>query len=131
MLVAVFLWSGCILAISFMESWLKFRAPGVTLPIGLSIGKMMFNALNKIEWLFAATFVITYPLNKQQGNILVIILYSIVVWMLIVQTFWLLPAIDNWAGARINGENLAGSSFALVLYYCRVHQTWFINNFGL
>lgn len=58
-LVAIFLWSGCILTISFMESWLKFRAPGVILPIGLSIGKMMFNTLNKIEWFFAATIVIT------------------------------------------------------------------------
>lgn len=37
MLLSVLVWSGCIVAISFMESWLKFRAPGVTLPTGLSI----------------------------------------------------------------------------------------------
>lgn len=47
MLLSVFVWCGCIIAISFMESWLKFRAPGVTLRIGLNIGKLVFNALNK------------------------------------------------------------------------------------
>lgn len=47
MLTSVFLWSGCIIAISFMESWLKFRAPGVTLPIGLSIGKLVLRHLTK------------------------------------------------------------------------------------
>jgi hypothetical protein len=31
-------------AISFMEAWLKFKAPGVTLPI--SIGRLVFSALN-------------------------------------------------------------------------------------
>lgn len=35
-----------------MEAWLKFRAPGITLPLGLGIGKLVFNALNKMGWLF-------------------------------------------------------------------------------
>ena len=47
MMAASFLWIGFICAISFMETRLKFRAPGVTLPIGLSIGKLVFRALNK------------------------------------------------------------------------------------
>ena len=55
-IIVIFLWAGFICAISFMESWLKFRAPGITMPVGLSIGKLVFSALNKIEWIF--TFVI-------------------------------------------------------------------------
>ena len=31
----IFVWLGMVLAISFLEAPLKFRAPGVTLPIGL------------------------------------------------------------------------------------------------
>lgn len=41
----IFLWLGFVCAISFMEAWLKFRAPHVTLVIGLSIGRLIFSAL--------------------------------------------------------------------------------------
>ncbi|MGK2868226.1 MAG: hypothetical protein ACSLFA_16610 [Mycobacterium sp.] len=44
-----FLWLGMVLAISFLEAPLKFRAPGVTLPIGLGIGRLVFRALNTVE----------------------------------------------------------------------------------
>ncbi|MEO8647987.1 MAG: hypothetical protein ABI539_02355 [Acidobacteriota bacterium] len=44
-----FVWSGMLAAISFMEAPLKFQAPGVTLPIGLGIGRLVFFALNKAE----------------------------------------------------------------------------------
>ena len=41
-LAGVFLWIGFVSAISFMEAWLKFRAPGVTLTLGLGIGRLVF-----------------------------------------------------------------------------------------
>ena len=62
-IITVFLWSG-FCAISFMESWLKFRAPGVSLPIGLGIGKLVFNALNKMEWVFAVISIIAWLVNR-------------------------------------------------------------------
>src|SRR3954462_11203917 len=50
---AVFVWLGMVLAISFIEAPLKFRAPGVTLKIGLGIGRSVFRALNVFEYAFA------------------------------------------------------------------------------
>ncbi|MEV6099947.1 hypothetical protein [Nocardia sp. NPDC051981] len=50
---AVFLWLGMVLAISFIEAPLKFRAPNVTLAIGLGIGRLVFRALNGVESLLA------------------------------------------------------------------------------
>jgi hypothetical protein len=44
-----FVWIGMVLAISFLEAPLKFRAPNVTLQIGLGIGRLVFQALNTIE----------------------------------------------------------------------------------
>jgi hypothetical protein len=44
-----FVWLGMVLAISFLEAPLKFRAPNVTLQIGLSIGRLVFRALNTVE----------------------------------------------------------------------------------
>jgi hypothetical protein len=46
---ATFVWFGMVLAISFLETPLKFRAPGVTVPIGLGIGRLVFRALNAAE----------------------------------------------------------------------------------
>ncbi|HEY2191338.1 MAG TPA: hypothetical protein VGH76_03400 [Actinomycetospora sp.] len=44
-------------AISFVEAPLRFRAPGVTLAIGLGIGRRVFAALNRIEVVLAAVVV--------------------------------------------------------------------------
>ncbi|GAA3391683.1 hypothetical protein GCM10020369_50550 [Cryptosporangium minutisporangium] len=51
---ATFVWFGMVLAISFLEAPLKFRAPGVTLPIGLAIGRLVFRALNVAELVLGA-----------------------------------------------------------------------------
>lgn len=48
-----FVWIGMVLAISFLEAPLKFRAPNVTLQIGLGIGRLVFRALNTVEVAFA------------------------------------------------------------------------------
>ena len=49
----IFVWLGMVLAISFLEAPLKFRAPDVTLQIGLGIGRLVFRALNTVEVGFA------------------------------------------------------------------------------
>lgn len=110
MLLSVLTWSGCVVAISFMESWLKFRASGVTLPIGLSIGRLVFNALNKMEWFFAAVLVAGYFFNKVPIDYSGFILFAIAVCLLIIQTFWLLPALDMRANIVISGKTAAASS---------------------
>ncbi len=48
-----FVWLGMVLAISFLEAPLKFRAPGVTTQIGLGIGRLVFRALNAVEAVLA------------------------------------------------------------------------------
>jgi hypothetical protein len=52
-----FVWLGMVLAISFLEAPLKFRAPDVTLQIGLGIGRLVFRALNTAEVAFALVIV--------------------------------------------------------------------------
>lgn len=49
-----FVWLGMVLAISFLETPLKFRAPGVDLRTGLAIGRLVFRALNTAELVLAA-----------------------------------------------------------------------------
>ncbi|MGV9819453.1 hypothetical protein [Nocardia xishanensis] len=53
------LWLGMVLAISFLEAPLKFRAPGVTLALGLGIGRIVFRALNIAETVLAVALVLS------------------------------------------------------------------------
>ncbi len=59
----VFVWLGMVLAISFLEAPLKFRAPDVTLRIGLAIGRLVFRALNAVEVVFALTILLAVVLS--------------------------------------------------------------------
>jgi len=52
-----FAWLGMVLAISFLEAPLKFRAPGITVPLGLGIGRLVFQALNAVEIVLATVVV--------------------------------------------------------------------------
>ena len=54
----LFTWLGMVAAISFIEAPLKFRAPGVSLQIGVGIGRLVFRALNTVEALLAAVVLI-------------------------------------------------------------------------
>jgi hypothetical protein len=55
LLMVPFVWLGMVFAISFVETPLKFRAPGITVPLGLGIGRLVFRALNATELALAAT----------------------------------------------------------------------------
>lgn len=110
LLAATFLWIGFVCAISFMEAWLKFRAPGVTLPIGLGIGKLVFGALNKVEWIFAVIAVVCMLSRDFSFSSPRNLWYGIALLMLALQTFWLLPALDNLADVYISGGTPPPSS---------------------
>jgi len=106
---SVFTWVGFVCAISFMEAWLKFRAPGVSLSIGLGIGRLVFGALNKVEWvLFAATAVSLFPWKAEKRSIWMLLLVLAV--LLVAQTFWMLPALDARAELHIAGAAVPPSN---------------------
>ncbi|WP_404286798.1 hypothetical protein [Glutamicibacter arilaitensis] len=43
------IWLGLIIGISFIEAPLKFTAPGITIGLGLGIGRLVFAAMNAVE----------------------------------------------------------------------------------
>ncbi|AGB22122.1 hypothetical protein Mycsm_01727 [Mycobacterium sp. JS623] len=68
---AVFVWLGMVVAISFIETPLKFRARGVTLQIGLGIGRLVFRALNVCELGLAAVIVVCFVIAPPATGIAV------------------------------------------------------------
>ncbi|WP_240653994.1 hypothetical protein [Streptomyces sp. AcE210] len=47
-----------VLAIPFLETPLKFRAPGVPIPIGLGIGRLVSHARNLVEATLAVVVIV-------------------------------------------------------------------------
>jgi hypothetical protein len=109
-----FIWVGFVSAISFMEAWLKFRAPGVTLAVGLSIGRLIFSGLNKVEWSFGLASLVLLFVSGGFGDSIAFLLYIPIV-ILLIQTIWLLPAMDKRAELVISGAALPRS--VLHFYY--------------
>lgn len=114
-LSSVFLWIGFVCAISFMEAWLKFRAPGITISLGLGIGKLVFDALNKMEWIFVIGILSNFLFLKEELLSLKNVPFFIAVVLLIAQTFWLLPTLDARADLHIQGATVPPSN--LHFYY--------------
>jgi len=118
------LWLGFVLSISFMEAWLKFQAEGVTQVIGLSIGKLVFDALNKVEIFFLILLLVSsfkrywyLPKNTLKYTLIALII------IVLLQTFHLLPILDQRADMIIQGEQLSPSYFHfyyVVLEICKV-----------
>jgi hypothetical protein len=55
---ATLMWLGMVLAISFLEAPLKFRAEGLELAVGLAIGRIVFRALNSVEVIWAVVIAV-------------------------------------------------------------------------
>jgi hypothetical protein len=99
--------------ISFLEAPIKFQAPGITIGLGLGIGRLVFAALNKIVWLFAIVWLVAAFATRSNYRDLIIPL--IMIGILLLQTCWLLPALDVRASQIIAGVQPASSP--LHLYY--------------
>ena len=79
---AVFVWLGMVLAISFLEAPLKFRAPGVTLQLGLGIGRLVFRGLNFCEAVLAAVIMVALYLDVPPAAVEAAILVAVVALMI-------------------------------------------------
>lgn len=108
-----FVWFGLVAGLSFLEAPLKFHAPGITLPLGLGIGRLVFYALNKIEIVLALSLIVTFWFVRPKGKPAVVTA-AIVLFILFLQTIWLLPVLDVRAEQVIAGTAEPGSSAHII-----------------
>jgi hypothetical protein len=95
---ATLVWLGMVLAISFLEAPLKFRAEGLELRVGLAIGRIVFRALNIAEVLWAVVIAVCLTIGRPSGPVLVIAAVTAV--LLAAQLLWVRPRL-NWRSARV------------------------------
>lgn len=99
---ATFVWLGMVLAISFLEAPLKFRAPGVTLPVGLGIGRLVFRALNAAEVVLAAAVVTALVVGRPSTGVVVPLGAATV--LLVLQLLAIRPALGRRSDAVLAGR---------------------------
>ena len=104
---AVFLWLGMVLAISFVEAPLKFRAPGVTVHVGLGIGRLVFRALNICEVVLAAVALAAIVLGRPSVGAAIAI--AVAVAALGAQVLGVRPALTRRADAVLADATVADS----------------------
>ncbi|GAA1553152.1 hypothetical protein GCM10009789_03350 [Kribbella sancticallisti] len=109
----IFLWLGMVLAISFLEAPLKFRAPGVTIPIGLGIGRIVFRALNRAEIALTLVALVAITVGRPPGS--VVALFAAVVVILAGQLIAVRPRLNRRSDRVLAGENPPRST--VHLYY--------------
>ncbi|WP_205703388.1 hypothetical protein [Hymenobacter radiodurans] len=118
LVAALFLWAGMVGGISFLEAPLKFTAPHITVPLGVGIGRIVFHALNKVEIGLCALAVISVLYLRPDRRVGAgLALLSLV---LLLQTFWLLPALDVRAEALLSGNPPPPNSLHLLYIVAEV-----------
>ena len=98
-----FVWLGMVLAISFLEAPLKFRAPGVTLQIGLGIGRLVFRTLNSSEVLLAVGILVALALDRAPASVIVV--SAVAFATLVAQLLGVRPRLARRSDAVLAGQN--------------------------
>lgn len=101
---------GMIVAISFIEAPLKFQAPGITIPLGLGIGRLVFAALNSATGVLLILLTLASVRGPKLGtgsrNAL------IGIWLIFaLQIFAIRPSLNARTDAVIAGSAEPGSIF--------------------
>jgi len=107
-----FVWLGMVLAISGLEAPLKFRAPGITVPLGLGIGRLVFRGLNACEVALAGLLAAAGAATGMPA--VGWLLFAGLVGLLAVQVALLRPRLDRRAVAIVAGQTLSPSRQHLV-----------------
>lgn len=102
------LWLGMVVAISFLEAPLKFRAPGITVPLGLGIGRIVFKALNTVEAVLAVLLVLACLVLDPATAVWVWL--GVAVAVLAVQILVVRPPLSRRSDRVLAGEELPRST---------------------
>jgi hypothetical protein len=111
-----FLWLGMVLAISFLEAPLKFRAPGVSIPLGLGIGRLVFRALNLAEAALCLAVIIAIALGDPPAVVIATTIAAAV--LLLGQLAAIRPRLNRRSDRVLAGEDLPRSRGHLAYIAC-------------
>ena len=100
---ATLIWLGMVLAISFIEAPLKFRAEGLDLKVGLAIGRIVFRALNLVEVIWAVVIAVCLVIGRPSA--FAIALAALTAVLLAVQLLWVRPRLNQRTAKVLAGHD--------------------------
>ncbi|GAA1854707.1 hypothetical protein [Brevibacterium marinum] len=105
------IWLGLIIGISLIEAPLKFTAPGITIPLGLGIGRLVFTVMNWVE--IAIAVALLWSVLKDAVGKLYQSLACGVIGVLIIKVVVIRPLLNHRTDAVLAGTDDGGSSLHL------------------
>ena len=97
----LFIWAGALIGVSLIATPAKFLVLSLDLSVALQIGQITFSIFNKFEWFcWALLLIISWDYdNRRLFNIPVL---ASLLFILVMQTFWLLPVLGTHIDAIMN-----------------------------
>ena len=129
-IIITLIWIGFVCSISFMEAWLKFQAPNITIPLGLGIGKLVFAALNRVEIFFSLVLFISFIINFKELESTETFTVSTIILIVLLQTLWLLPVLDERAALIIQNIQVPKSNLHFVFVFFEITKVACLFTFG-
>jgi hypothetical protein len=109
LVVVLLLWAGILFGVSFLATPVKFSAPSLTLPVAIEVGRSTFALLNRVE-LGCAAISVGLLIVGASRTLSVCLSAGVAVLGVLLETFWLLPVLDQRAQAVIDGAMPTASS---------------------
>lgn len=107
-LVLPALWLGLIIAIDLIEAPLKFQAPGITVPLGLGIGRLVFTAMNAVELVLAVLLAVAV-LRRPRPARASLWTAGVIGALLLLKTAVIRPLLASYTDAVLAGTSSGGS----------------------
>lgn len=96
-----FVWFGLTAGISLLEAPVKFTAPTLTHPVALDVGRVVFQALNRVELILLILLLVLTRLSGRSRQLFAAV--AGLALILIAQTAWLLPELAGRAQSIVSG----------------------------
>ena len=105
---------GATVAISFLEAPLKFQAPGITIPLGLGIGRLVFTALNILVGVGLAALTLA-SLRPRPDRTTAVLLGA--TWLVyLIEVAGIRPVLNRRSDLVLAGQEAAGTDWAHYAY---------------
>ena len=102
------LWLGLLLGVSFLATPAKFLAPSLALPVALDVGRHTFTIFNKVEWCLAILLLLILLTGPSSWLSRIAAIGAAM--LLLVETLWLLPLLDQRVSLIMSGQPLSVSN---------------------
>ena len=109
LVVVLLLWAGILFGVSFLATPAKFSAPSLTLPVAVDVGRSTFAVLNQVES-GCAVLSLGLLLAGASRAFVVRLALGLAALGLLLETLWLLPALDERARIVIDSGTPPASS---------------------